>query len=631
MIRFNGVSLRRGSKLLFEDASFQIYLGDKLGVVGRNGCGKSSLFNVFVAKHSIDAGELDWPKQWSIAMMAQELAPHTGSALSYVVAGDEERHALITQLAIAESEKDPQKIADLHAKLDDIQAWQAESKAEKLLSGLGFEAAKHQHDVMAFSGGWRVRLNLARALMQRSELLLLDEPTNHLDIDAIAWLEKWLAGYEGTLLLVSHDRDFLNAVTEKTLWFERQSLSLYSGSYEAALRQKNEQLAQQQQLFEKQAAEIAHMEDFVRRFKAKASKAKQAQSRLKALEKMERVQSVQLDSPFTFHIRGNDKVSDPLLNADKLKLGYGGQALLSDVSFSLRSGDRIGVLGHNGAGKSTLLKAISSGSTLLEGELVGGEHLAIGYFAQHQLQALDLDVSPLTQLQRLDPTATEQSLRNFLGGFDFQEEAVADSIHHFSGGEKARLALALIAYQKPNLLVMDEPTNHLDIEVRDALLRALQLFEGAVLLVSHDRYLLRHTVDQYWLVADGKLQSFDGDLEDYQKLYTAAQDADKAPQSDKATDNKKLKRQQAAEKRKQLAPLKKVVQKLEKQLAALEEQSASCELLLADAAIYQDENKEQLKQVLEQKAQLSKDVEHIENEWIAAQEQLDILELEIDA
>ncbi len=625
MLSFNRASLRRATKILFEEATLRIHDGDRVGVVGRNGCGKSSLFKVFTGELSIDTGELDWPKKWRIALMAQELQSTDASALDYVLAGDLHRYDLVEQLSHAEKQQDNTAIARLHAALDEADAWTAPTRAAKLLSGLGFEVDSHTNAVTSFSGGWRVRLNLARALMMPSDLLLLDEPTNHLDIDAIAWLENWLIAYQGTLLLVSHDRDFLDSVTTKTLWFERQGLSLFNGNYESALRQKAEQAAQQQAAFEKQQAQIAHMEDFVRRFKAKASKAKQAQSRVKALERMQQVQAVHLDTPFSFSLPTSDKMSDPLLNVADLCVGYPQKTILPSINLSLRGGDRIGVLGVNGAGKSTLLKTLAAEINSLGGEYTAGEHLHIGYFAQHQMEALDLNASPLLQIQRLSPTATEQSIRTFLGAFNFQEEAVAESIHHFSGGEKARLALALIAWQKPNLLILDEPTNHLDMEVRDALLLAMQRFEGAVLLVSHDRYLLRHTVDTFWLVTEGQLTEFEGDLSDYQKRVAELAQADTAEVKIK-TDDKKQRRQQAAEQRKQLAPLKKTIKSLEARILTIENRLAEIEQQLLDTALYEQENKTRLQSLLREQGELKTQYESAEMEWMEAEEALENLE-----
>ena len=622
MLSFENAQLRRGKKILFDNANLRIHSGDRVGVVGRNGCGKSSLFKVFTGGLSTDSGEIHWPKNWRIALMAQELQSSDVCALDYVLAGDALRSQLLNDLADAEVKHDEKRIAAIHAELDNTEAWTAPTRAAKLLSGLGFEVLKHENKVASFSGGWRVRLNLARALMMPSDLLLLDEPTNHLDMDAIAWLENWLQAYQGSLLLVSHDRDFLDAATTKTLWFERKDLRLFNGNYESALLQKTEQLAQQQAEHEKQQEQIAHMQDFVRRFKAKASKAKQAQSRVKALERMQQVQAVRLESPFTFSLPSSEKMSDPLLVVNEAAIGYGDKALIENLNLTIRSGDRIGVLGVNGAGKSTLLKTLAAEIPMLTGKRNEGEHLKIGYFAQHQMEALDLNASPLTQLKRLTPAVTEQSIRTFLGSFDFQEEAVADSIHHFSGGEKARLALALIAWQKPNLLILDEPTNHLDMEVRDALLLAMQQFEGAVLLVSHDRYLLRHTVDDFWLVANGQVLNYDGDLADYQKHLSQINANDESTPSIKI-DDKKAKRQQAAELRTQLAPLKKVVTLAEKSMAKIEPKLVAIEQRLADPSIYEQSNKDELKTLLKQQGELKEAMEEHEIEWMDAVEQLE--------
>jgi ATP-binding cassette, subfamily F, member 3 len=630
MLNFENAQLRRGVKILFDNANLRIHSGDRVGVVGRNGCGKSSLFKVFTGGLSTDSGEIIWPKNWRIALMAQELQSSDICALDYVLAGDTLRAQLLIDLADAEvnleagpeAKHNEKRIAAIHAELDNNDAWTAPTRATKLLSGLGFDVSEHGNKVTDFSGGWRVRLNLARALMMPSDLLLLDEPTNHLDIDAIAWLENWLQAYRGTLLLVSHDRDFLDAATTKTLWFERKDLCLFNGNYESALLQKTEQLAQQQSEHEKQQAQIAHMQDFVRRFKAKASKAKQAQSRVKALERMQQVQAVRLDTPFTFSLPSTEKMSDPLLVVHGAAIGYGDKAIIEDLDLTIRSGDRIGVLGVNGAGKSTLLKTLAVEIPMLTGDRNEGEHLKIGYFAQHQMEALDLNASPLTQLKRLTPKATEQSIRTFLGSFNFQEEAVADSIHHFSGGEKARLALALIAWQKPNLLILDEPTNHLDMEVRDALLLAMQQFEGAVLLVSHDRYLLRHTVDNFWLVANGQVLNYDGDLADYQKHLSQINANDELISNIKI-DDKKAKRQQTAELRNLLAPLKKTVTLAEKSMAKIEPKLETLEQRLADPSIYEQSNKDELKAVLKQQGELQEAMEVHEIEWMSAVEQLE--------
>lgn len=629
MLNFENAQLRRGVKVLFDGASLRIHNGDRVGVVGRNGCGKSSLFKVFTGELSSDSGSISWPSGWRIALMAQELQSVDASALDYVLAGDKVRSQCMAALADAEAHHDESAIAHLHSELDACDAWTAPTRAAKLLSGLGFDVAVHENPVTSFSGGWRVRLNLARALMMPSDLLLLDEPTNHLDIDAIAWLESWLQAYRGTLLLVSHDRDFLDTVTTKTLWFERKGLRLFSGNYESALRQKAEQLAQQQAEYEKQQAQIAHMEDFVRRFKAKASKAKQAQSRVKALERMQQVQAVHLDSPFSFSLTSSDKMSDPLMVVQNATIGYGDKAIIENLNLSVRSGDRIGVLGVNGAGKSTLLKTLAGELPLLTGRRDDGEHLQIGYFAQHQMEALDLNASPLIQLQRLSPTAKEQTIRTFLGAFNFQDEAVADTIHHFSGGEKARLALALIAWQKPNLLILDEPTNHLDMEVRDALLLAMQQFDGAVLVVSHDRYMLRHTVDNFWLVSGGKVLDYDGDLADYQRFISASEASADAPELAKV-DDKKQRRQQAAELRKQLAPIKKRVQLAEQAIAKAETELASIEQQLASVEIYEPQNKADLQRLLARRGDLKRELDQREAEWMDASEQFETMEAELE-
>jgi ATP-binding cassette subfamily F protein 3 len=521
----------------------------------------------------------------------------------------------------------------LHTELDNADGYTADARARKLLAGLGFANEQMDLPVSSFSGGWRMRLNLAQALMCPSDLLLLDEPTNHLDLDAILWLEAWLKSYPGTLMLISHDRDFLDEVVGHVVHVEQRKLTLYRGGYSAFERARAERLAQQQQAFEKQQAQREHMEDFIRRFKAKASKARQAQSRIKALEKLEELAPAHIDSPFDFAFREADRVSSPLLDLAEGRLGYGDKQVLDKVKLQLVPGARIGLLGPNGAGKSTLIKTLANELQPLAGRLQRGENLVIGYFAQHQLDALDAKASPLLHLQRIAPGEREQVLRDFLGGFDFRGNRCDEPVLNFSGGEKARLALALIAWGKPNLLLLDEPTNHLDLEMRLALTLALQDFEGAVLVVSHDRHLLKSTTDEFLLVAEGRVAVFDGDLEDYARWLadyrTRQQPASTNEQAGDKTDKRAL-RQAAAALRQQLAPLKRQADKLEKDLVGVHEKLADLEQRLGDAALYEVARKDELRELLAKQAELKVRESELEEAWLGALEALETLQGELE-
>ncbi|MFO7592753.1 MAG: ATP-binding cassette domain-containing protein, partial [Pseudomonadota bacterium] len=515
MIRFNALSLRRGPRLLFADACLTINPGQKVGITGANGCGKSSLFALIRNELHADSGELSLPPDWVIAHVAQETPATERSAIDYVLDGDAELRQLEQQLRDAEADNDGHLLGELHARMENIGGYTAHARAARLLDGLGFTGEQIEQPVRAFSGGWRMRLNLAQALMCRSDLLLLDEPTNHLDLDAVIWLQEWLAQYPGTLLLISHDRDFLDEVANTILHIEQQRLTLYTGNYSAFEQMRAEKLALQQSAYEKQQKEIQHIESFVNRFRAKATKAKQAQSRLKSLERMERIAPAHVDSPFHFSFLPPHKLPTPLLTLDRVDVGYGGQAIVHGANLSLQPGDRIGLLGHNGAGKSTLIKHIAGELEPIAGEIITARELRIGYFAQHQLEQLDPEASPVQHLQRIDPKASEQSLRDYIGGFGFSNDMALSPVAPFSGGEKSRLVLAMLVYQRPNLLLLDEPTNHLDLEMRHAMAMALQEYQGALVVVSHDRHLLRSVTDTLYLVHDGQVKEFDGDLEDY--------------------------------------------------------------------------------------------------------------------
>lgn len=629
MIRLENLSLHRGAQQLLETANLNIHSGWKLALVGANGVGKSSLFKLFLGELQADAGEVNLPERKQIAHMAQEVSSSDHSALEYVLDGDLRLREVQQQLVVAQAAHSPE-VGALHAELEAIDGYRAESRAHQLLDGLGFKNGDAQRPVSAFSGGWRIRLNLAQALMSRSDLLLLDEPTNHLDLDATLWLEGWLRNYPGTLILISHDRSFIDAVASHVVHMYQRQLTLYKGNYSAYEKMRAERLAQQQSAYTKQQERIAHIESFVRRFKAKASKAKQAQSRIKELERMEMISAAHIDSPFSFRFDSSDKISSPLLSLYKADLGYPNAAILQQIKMSLVPGQRIGLLGRNGAGKSTLVKSLVGDLALISGTRQCGEHLSIGYFAQHQLEALDLGASAILHLQRLDPRASESSLRSFLGSFGFTGDDALEPITRFSGGEKARLALALIAWQKPNLLLLDEPTNHLDLEVRHALTLALQEFEGAIILVSHDRHLLANSVDQFLLVADGKVEEFDGDLDDYHHwLASQRQDQKTAPVSDgksvSAADRKEQKRLEA-ERRAQLRPLKNQINTLEKQIDQCSSKLKQIETSLADPDLYTDKRKVELKELLTVQASLTSELNKAENLWMEKLDELETLE-----
>ncbi|MFD1259378.1 ATP-binding cassette domain-containing protein [Entomomonas asaccharolytica] len=633
MIRLEHIKLQRGPQILLDDASLTLHPGQKIGFIGANGAGKSSLFALLQGQLSLDGGDLYIPKEWRIAHMRQEIEDLERLAVDYVLDGDTHLRSIQQQLFEAEANHDGEALAHLHTDWDNANGYTADARARRLLAGLGFSNEEMEKPVKHFSGGWQMRLNLAQALMCPSDLLLLDEPTNHLDLDAIIWLEDWLKGYQGTLILISHDRDFLDSVVDHIVHLEQQKLTLYRGGYSAFERTRAERLAQQQQAFEKQQAQRAHMESFITRFKAKASKARQAQSRIKALEKLEDLAPAHVDSPFNFSFRESDKISSPLLGLREASLGYTDKTVLSAVKLQIMPGARVGLLGPNGAGKSTLIKTLAGELPLIKGHETQGENLAIGYFAQHQLDALDNQASPLLHLQRIAPTEREQTLRNFLGGFDFKGDRCDEVVVNFSGGEKARLALALIAWQKPNLLLLDEPTNHLDLEMRHALTMALQDFSGAVLVVSHDRHLLKSTTDEFLLVANGKIETFDGDLDDYTRWlidYRSKQQ----PTNQNTTVveekvDKKAQRQQAANLRQKLAPYKKEADKLEKELEKIQNQLATIEQQLADTSLYEATQKDQLRKLLEQQTSLKAQQATTEESWLMALEQLETLQQEL--
>ena len=635
MITLNSVSLLRSGKVLLEDTSAIIHHGQHVGLVGANGCGKSSLLALLMGELQPDQGDVAIDAGRGIAHMAQEIKALERQAVEYVLDGDEQLRSIEQAITAAEAADQHERLAELHEQLHQADGYTARSRAEQMLHGLGFRHEQIENSVKDFSGGWRMRLNLARTLMSPSDVLFLDEPTNHLDLDAIVWLEGFLQRYQGTLVVISHDRDFLDAVTNITIHIEHQKTNTYRGNYSAFERMRAERLQQQQAAFEKQQKQREHMEKFVERFRAKATKAKQAQSRLKALARLEDIAPAHVDSPFTFRFPEPDKISSPLLSIDRAELGYGDKAMLK-LKLSVLPGSRIGLLGANGAGKSTLIRTLASELPLIAGKRQDGEHLKIGYFAQHQLESLDPQASPMLHILRISPEAREQELRNFLGGFGFHGDKATETIEGFSGGEQARLALAIVAWQKPNLLLLDEPTNHLDLEMRHALTMALQEFEGAMVLVSHDRNLLRSTTDELLLVHDGRVDEFVGDLDDYSdwlvKQRTQA-DEPKASASDTVTahsaQGRKDQKRLAAERRNQLRPLKKKADKLETQLDKLQTRLVTVEEELGDASIYDDSQKDRLKTLLAEQAGLTKSINETEEEWMMALEELETLEQEL--
>jgi ATP-binding cassette subfamily F protein 3 len=611
MIRFSQISLIRGVKVLLEGADAVLNPGDRIGLIGANGSGKSSLFAVLRGELHTDKGDAEFPPQWRVAHVAQETPALDRPAIDYAIDGDANLRTLEKKLSQAEEEDDGHLIGELHAALGDADAYTVRSRAEQLLVGLGFKHEELEMPVSSFSGGWRMRLNLAQALMCPSDLLLLDEPTNHLDLDAILWVEDWLKRYAGTLLVVSHDRDFLDGVVNVILHIDQKKLKRYAGNYSdfEVQRAQSVILAAGQRV--KQERERAHLQSFIDRFKAQATKARQAQSRMKMLAKMEDLAPLHVAAPFSFEFREPLRAPNPLLVLEDAEAGYGSKTVLRDINFSLQSEQRYGLLGINGAGKSTLIKTIAGELKPLKGTALFNKGLVIGYFAQHQIEMLRDDQSPVWHLLKVAPNTREQDLRNFLGGFNFPGEMATGSIAHFSGGEKARLALALIVWQRPNLLLLDEPTNHLDLETREALTVALAQFEGTLVLVSHDRHLLRATTDQFLIVADGSLQPFDGDLDDYRDwLLKSKREKPEAPKIIAKPSNDK----------KNLAAR---VKRLEEMIARLNAKKANMEARLADPAIYLDTSKEALEAVLRDQAYVGKELGQLEGEWLEKQAELE--------
>lgn len=633
MITFSDIQLLRGGKPLLEQASATIHPGDKVGLVGKNGCGKSTLFALLKDELSIDAGNFQMPSYWELAWVAQETPALERAALEYVIDGDREYRQLELALIKAEQDDNGNLVAELHGKIETVGGYTIKARAAELLNGLGFSQAQMQWSLTQFSGGWRMRLNLAQALLCRSDLLLLDEPTNHLDLDAVLWLEKWLQNYPGTLILISHDRDFLDPIVGRIIHVENQLLNEYTGNYSSFETQRAQKLMQQQAMYSKQQKQMSHMQSYIDRFRYKASKARQAQSRIKALEKMEKVLPAQFDNPFSFEFREPSALPNPIMMMDEVSAGYGDNLILKHIRLNLVPGSRIGLLGRNGAGKSTLIKLLSGELNPQSGDLTYSQGVKIGYFTQHQLETLHPEETPLQHMMQIAPNHTEQQLRDYLGSFGFVGEKALDKVAPFSGGEKARLVLALVVWQKPNLLLLDEPTNHLDLDMRQALTMALQTFEGAMVIVSHDRYLLRATTDDLYLVDSQQVAPFDGDLNDYYKWLTDQQkqdkkeaqgDVDSTPSINSANARKEQKRLEA-ELRKQTAPIRKKLTQLETKMDKLGTELADAEQLLSDVSLYQDENKAKLTEVLTIQASRKSQLEDVEMEWMALQEELESL------
>ncbi|RSD31568.1 ABC transporter ATP-binding protein [Vibrio pectenicida] len=639
MITFSDIQLLRGGKALLDNTSATIHPGDKIGLVGKNGCGKSTLFALIKNELSIDAGNFSCPSHWELAWVAQETPAIERQALDYVIDGDREYRGLEVKLAKAEQDDNGTLVAELHGKIETIGGYSIRARAAELLDGLGFSQQQMNWNLTQFSGGWRMRLNLAQALLCRSDLLLLDEPTNHLDLDAVMWLERWLQNYPGTLILISHDRDFLDPVVNRIIHVENQHLNEYTGNYSSFETQRAQKLILQQAMYQKQQKQMAHMQSYIDRFRYKASKARQAQSRIKALEKMEQVLPAQFDNPFSFEFRQPNALPNPIIMMDEVSAGYDDNLILEKIRLNLVPGSRIGLLGRNGAGKSTLIKLLSGELAPQSGNLTYSQGVKIGYFAQHQLETLHPQETPMQHMMQIAPDKNELELRNYLGSFGFQGDKALDPVAPFSGGEKARLVLALVVWQKPNLLLLDEPTNHLDLDMRQALTFALQTFEGAMVIVSHDRYLLRATTDDLYLVHDRQAAPFDGDLNDYYKWLTEQQKAERretqAQLPEKNTANsaaaKKEQKRREAELRKQTAPIRKALTKLEAQMNSLSSALSQAELELSDSALYELENKAKLNQVLTSQSQAKMELEDIELEWMAQQEELENMEQEFNS
>jgi ATP-binding cassette subfamily F protein 3 len=628
MLNFSDVAIRRGPRLLFSGATFGLFRGEKVGIAGENGSGKSSLLALVRGELQTDTGTFEMPSNLQIAHVSQELDATDQLAIEFVLDGDARLRALEARIAQAEARDDGVRLGELYAEYGAAGGYDARSRAGRLMHGLGFDSVDETRAVREFSGGWRVRLNVAKALMCPSDLLLLDEPTNHLDLDAILWLETWLREYPGTLLLIAHDREFLDRVVNRIVNIEHGKARAYRGNYSQFEEQRAAELAEQSALYTRQQREIKHMESFVERFRAKASKARQAQSRLKALERLQRIAPAHVDSPFEFSFAEPAKLPRPLLALEDQSAGYGDRIVLEGIKLTIAPADRVALLGRNGAGKSTFMKLLAGEIAALGGTRTEARDLSIGYFAQHQLEQLAPKESPLANLRRTGgeraAKAAEQDLRDYLAGYGFRGNRVFEPVAPFSGGEKARLVLALIAYQRPNLLLLDEPTNHLDLEMRQALAVALQEYSGAVVMVSHDRHLLRTVSDTFYIVHGGRAGAFDGDLEDYAKWLADAEAASVAAVATAATaDSRKQRKREEAERRNRLTPLRSAVEQCERELERLAREKAQIQADLTSAELYCEDAKPRLQEVLERQARVTARTAEVEARWLEATEQLE--------
>ena len=620
MLSFNNLELVLGGKTLFDDVSLTIHHHQKVGLVGANGTGKTSLFKIIKKEIEVDQSTVSFPSDLRISYLAQEVKGTDEIALDYVLSGDSNLIDIQKKIEKAEIDENYEILGELYEVYSSLDGYSAKSKAEQLMVGLGFKSDDFDKPLKDFSGGWRVRLNLAKTLMQPSDLMLLDEPTNHLDLDAILWLSNWIKSFKGAMILISHDRDFLDDCVSYVAHLYQQSIELYSGNYSQFEILRAAKMAEIQSNFIKQQKEVAHMQSFINRFKAKATKARQAQSRVKALEKMELIAPAHIDSPFNFTISETDKISNPLVTLNRAGLGYS-EPILSNVGFTICPGDRIGLLGPNGAGKSTLIKSIVGTLPILDGDRETGTNIKVGYFSQHQVDDLDLSISAFVHIQRLDETKTEKQIRTYLGGFAFKGDKVKDPIRLFSGGEKARLAFAIISYQKPNILLMDEPTNHLDMEMRHALTVAIQTFKGAILLISHDRHLLNSSVDTFYLIDNGALEIFDGDLDDYKNYILDIKSSDNKQSKKKKSVKDGLKEDNSEK----IKTLNSSISKLDKRLFRLNTKLTEVNNKLADPELYSDDSSEDLQDLIRNQLELTNEVEAAEKEWMDKAAELDIL------
>ena len=617
MLSFTNLSLRAGTELLFEDVSFTVYETNKIGLVGANGSGKTSLFRAILGDLDSYDGNINYPKDLRIANLAQEVPATEEISLDYVLSGDEDLAKVNIAIEDAQKSGNTNLLGDLYAEYETLDGYSAKSRAEKLMIGLGFASTDLAKPVRDFSGGWRVRLNLAQTLMQPSDLVLLDEPTNHLDLDAIIWLVNWIKSYKGAVILISHDREFLDDCADSIAYLDKKSIDLYPGNYSDFETKRASKLAEIEKNYAKQQREISHIQNFVRRFKAKATKARQAQSRIKALERMEKIAPAHIDSPFKFAINEAEKNSDPLLVLDEASIGYS-SPILQDLKIVIRPRDRIGLLGSNGEGKSTLIKSLNGELALISGSKIAGKNLKIGYFSQHQVDDLDLNKNALHHIQDLDKEVSEQGVRNFLGGFNFKGNKITSSVDLFSGGEKARLALAKIVFKKPNLLLMDEPTNHLDIDMRQALTLALQSFSGAIILISHDRHLLANTVDEFMILKDGSLDVFKGDLEDYRRIILG-----KTALQKKQTREVKQKKQTVKIEKKEMRQIRSEIFKIEKRLERFQRKINEIDQELSSSDVYKKDSVINVQSLLRDKIEISAQIESLEEEWLKFNSKID--------